>query len=135
MLASLEDNNWYGRRLKFAREAARLSQEELAERVDLTRLTIARYESGKLKPSFERLVPIAAALSQPLWWFFTDRDNASVASEPGLDTTLQEIVDRLNHLESQVGQCQSLLYELRESSGSDEERTEKPSARDSAFSE
>ena len=117
MLASLEDNNWYGRRLKFAREAARLSQEELAERVDLTRLTIARYESGKLKPSFERLVPIAAALSQPLWWFFTDEDNSSVCGDSGVDPTLQEIVDRLNHLESQVGQCQNLLSELRDAQG------------------
>lgn len=116
MLASLEDNNWYGRRLRFAREAARLSQEELAERVELTRLTIARYESGRLKPSFERLVPIAAALSQPLWWFFTQEDNSSVGAEGVRETALQEIVDRLNHLEDQVGLCQSLLYELRESS-------------------
>ena len=44
-LRSSRDKNWFGRRLKAAHEAARISQEELAERVDLTRLTIARYEA------------------------------------------------------------------------------------------
>lgn len=100
-LRSSRENNWFGRRLRAAREAAKISQEQLAERVELTRLTIARYESGKLRPNFERLEPIAAAVSQPLWWFFTDQDE-----KPKYSATFEEfcteVLSRLSSLEERV---------------------------------
>lgn len=101
MLRSSRDSNWFGRRLKAAREAARISQEELAERVELTRLTIARYESGKLRPNFERLEPLALAVSQPLWWFFTDQDELPKYSAT-LEEFCTEVLSRLSHLEERV---------------------------------
>lgn len=99
--------------MKQARETARLSQEELAERVDLTRLTIARYESGRLKPSFERLLPIANAVSRPLWWFFVDdEENPTPLAQGTNDKILQEILGRLAQLEQQVHQCRDVLTVL-----------------------
>lgn len=110
-LRSSRDNNWFGRRLKVAREAAKISQEELAERVDLTRLTIARYESGRLRPNFERLEPLAAAVSQPLWWFFTDQDE-----KPKYSATFEEfcteVLNRLSVLEERVADNVSTLGQL-----------------------
>ena len=106
-MRSSRDKNWFGRRLKVAREAARISQEELAERVDLTRLTIARYESGKLRPNFERLEPIAAAVSQPLWWFFIDQDEKPKYSAT-FEEFCSEVLSRLTVLEERVAD-QALL--------------------------
>lgn len=121
-LTSLGDINWFGRRLKAARESARLSQEELAERVDLTRLTIARYESGRLKPGFERLEPLASALSLPLWWFFTEDEQPPIISSrnPNEDL-LQKILDRLTVLEEKAFAPLDEAYEvLRERTRNDE---------------
>lgn len=111
-LKASKDKNWFGQRLKAAREAARMSQEELAEKVELTRLTIARYESGRLKPGFERLEPLAAALSQPLWWFFTDRDEKPKLLPSGPSEELcREILVRLGRLEEKVEQLPHFLVE------------------------
>lgn len=104
-LKAPKDNNWFGRRLRAAREAAGLSQEGLAERVDITRLTIARYESGKLKPSFDRLEPIASAVSQPLSWFFASDELEPVPPAQDFSKELiQEILLRLTLLEDRVAQ-------------------------------
>lgn len=117
MLSSLKDNNWFGMRLKRARESARLSQEELAERVDLTRLTIARYETGRLKPGFERLHPIAQAVSQPLWWFFTDDDEEPIRELALPNDVVGEFSGRLARMEEQLLQCRAMLSDLSRAQG------------------
>lgn len=110
-LSSSRDNNWFGRRLKAAREAARLSQEELGERVDLTRLTIARYESGKLRPNFERLEPLAQAVAQPLWWFFTEQDELPRGSAT-FEQLCREVLHRLSVLEEWVARGEHHFVEI-----------------------
>jgi DNA-binding XRE family transcriptional regulator len=49
-----------------ARTRARLTQEQLAERMDTTRGVIARLESGKTIPSTRMLVRIGAATGQQI---------------------------------------------------------------------
>ena len=96
---SLSEPNWYGARLKLARESAGLSQEELAEKVALTRLTISRYESGEIKPGFERLKPLADAVLRPLSWFFEEPfENSEVILErlDKIEEKLQFLIDRLS---------------------------------------
>ena len=51
-----------GNRIRDARERMRLSQEELAELARLNRVTIAKYESGKVEPGAQALSRIADAL-------------------------------------------------------------------------
>ena len=51
-----------GQNIKAAREAAGISQTELAERIGTTRQQIGKYESGNQDMTLNRLVQIAVAL-------------------------------------------------------------------------
>ena len=51
-----------GKNIKAAREAAGISQTELAERIGTTRQQIGKYETGEQDMTLKRLVQIAAAL-------------------------------------------------------------------------
>jgi transcriptional regulator with XRE-family HTH domain len=55
-----------GDRLRNARFRAGLSQEQLADRVGVTRLTIRNYELGRTSPSLDRLNELAFALRVPV---------------------------------------------------------------------
>lgn len=54
-----------GERLRAVRVGARLSQDEIAERVGLSRTAIALWESGRRGCSLKRLIDVAEALSIP----------------------------------------------------------------------
>ena len=56
-------------RVRSARRAAGLSQEELAEAIDRTSATISNLERGKYTPSLVTLERIARALGKPLSTF------------------------------------------------------------------
>ena len=51
-----------GQNIKAAREAAGISQTELAKRIDTTRQQIGKYETGKQDMTLNRLFQIASAL-------------------------------------------------------------------------
>lgn len=51
-----------GKRIKEIREINNLTQDELAERADLSKVFIAYIEIGKRKPSLESIVKISQAL-------------------------------------------------------------------------
>ena len=51
-----------GIRIKQARENAGFTQEQLAERIGISRATIARYESGEIEPKLKNLIAIAEQL-------------------------------------------------------------------------
>ena len=51
-----------GERIRDLRMAAGLSQEQLAEQASLNRVTIAKYESGRIEPGAQALSRIADAL-------------------------------------------------------------------------
>ena len=51
-----------GEKIRELRLAAKLSQEQLAELSSLNRVTIAKYESGKIEPGAQALSRIADAL-------------------------------------------------------------------------
>lgn len=66
------DNPWeaslahgVGRAIARARRARRLSQDDLAERVELSRNSIANFELGRGLPRLSSLIAIAAALETP----------------------------------------------------------------------
>ena len=52
-----------GSRIRQARDRAGLTQEQLAERIGVSRTAIARYESGEIEPKLHNLAAIAMALS------------------------------------------------------------------------
>lgn len=55
-----------GKRIKAARKAKGMSQQDLAEKIGIAQQTINRYESGKMIPRFIRLLKIAEALNVPI---------------------------------------------------------------------
>ena len=59
-----------GARIKEIRKARGLTQEQLAEMVDIEQKHVSRIEWGKNYPTIDRLEKIAAALNVPLISFF-----------------------------------------------------------------
>ncbi len=55
-----------GKRIKETREINNLTQEELAEKADLSKVFIAYIEIGKRKPSLESIVKISQALNSSI---------------------------------------------------------------------
>ena len=51
-----------GRNIKELRRAQKLTQEELAERLHVTRQTVSNYENGRTRPDIDMLLDIASAL-------------------------------------------------------------------------
>ena len=52
-----------GSRIRQARDRAGLTQEQLAERIGVSRTAIARYESGEIEPKLHNLAAIAVVLN------------------------------------------------------------------------
>jgi transcriptional regulator with XRE-family HTH domain len=52
-----------GRRIRHARVSLGMTQEELAEKVDVSRVSIAKYESGEMEPRLSNFKMIADVLN------------------------------------------------------------------------
>jgi transcriptional regulator with XRE-family HTH domain len=61
----------YGQRLNTARVAVGITQTQLAERLGLTRSSIANIEAGRQSPSAEQVVDTATALGCDPRWLLT----------------------------------------------------------------
>ena len=48
-----------GKKLKALRKAEELTQEEIAKRLNISRVNYTRYETGKVRPDYETLIKIA----------------------------------------------------------------------------
>jgi DNA-binding XRE family transcriptional regulator len=64
--AAEEDRRIFGERLKRLRRGKGLSQEELASRAKISRVTIARIELGEQSPRYETIVALAKGLHVPI---------------------------------------------------------------------
>jgi len=85
-----------GRRLRLAREAAGLTQAQVAERLDITEQAYSRYESG-CRITAEDLARVAALLGRPIEWFY------GVEAEPeAVEEVLLRQLDRDPHIPSAV---------------------------------
>jgi transcriptional regulator with XRE-family HTH domain len=58
----MADPTWFAGRLRELREAAGLTQGELAERAGLTRVGVAQLEVGRRKPAWETVLALCDAL-------------------------------------------------------------------------
>jgi transcriptional regulator with XRE-family HTH domain len=80
-----------GQRIRQAREARGLTQEQLAERIARDQRSVSEYESGKRRIYAHDLPNIARALNVPVMYFFDD-----ALTEADLDATLLEEYHRLD---------------------------------------
>lgn len=70
------------KRIREARENARLSQQELGESIGLSDKSISAYEKGRSQPPLENLRKIADATSYPLTYFTQENnDEVTIASK------------------------------------------------------
>jgi transcriptional regulator with XRE-family HTH domain len=71
-----------GQRIKERRESLRLTQEELAARIEGDQKAVWRYESGEGSPSIQKLILIAKALDTSTDWLLgtTDDPEPSILS-------------------------------------------------------
>ncbi len=58
--------NTFGDRLRAARSSQGLTQDELAERLEVSKGAVSAWENNRDKPSFEKLRPLREALSVSL---------------------------------------------------------------------
>jgi transcriptional regulator with XRE-family HTH domain len=85
-----------GLAIRTQRKIADMTQEALAEAVELQSETISRFENGQRTPSIEKLADIAHALRIPLTVFFEYVDSAS--ARPDNDPYVQKIQAALDKL-------------------------------------
>jgi len=62
-VANIELQKKFGKRLRYLRRDRDLTQEQLAELIDLSVNAISLLERGRTSPSFETLVKLAKALN------------------------------------------------------------------------
>lgn len=48
-----------GKKLKYLRQAEKLTQEQLAEKLNINRVNYTRYETDAVRPDYETLIAIA----------------------------------------------------------------------------
>ena len=82
----------FARNLKSAREAARLSQQELADRAQVARSHVSSLERGLINPSLVTMADLAKALDCRLVDLLHDTTGASPAPEPIARNAVRSIV-------------------------------------------
>lgn len=85
----------FGERLKQARALSNLSQQELADRIGINKMSISKYETGKMMPSSSTLIALSRALNVSLDYFFAEV-NVKLKAKPEfrLDGTSRILKDQ-----------------------------------------
>jgi len=101
---------WVGRRIKEAREAAGLTQTDLASALAVTQTAVSYWEAGKRVPGLDDIVKLTRALHRDPGYFFPDapspsrvrallRATAEQLDRADLDVALQRLLDKAERLE------------------------------------
>lgn len=93
------DYEMLGDRIRLARTNRSLSQEELAEAVNLTRESINRIEKGTFKPKLETVTQIAGILNIPVDYLISSDSNCD---EKDSGTEILQLLLDCNRLEKRI---------------------------------
>jgi transcriptional regulator with XRE-family HTH domain len=69
----------WARTIRAVRRKLRLSQAELAEKLETSAMAISRWERGKFEPSADAYLRLGKLMGDPLCWFFWGRAGLSTA--------------------------------------------------------
>jgi SOS-response transcriptional repressor LexA len=69
----------WARTIRAVRRKLRLSQAELAEKLETTAMAISRWERGEFEPSADAYIRFGKLMGDPLCWFFWGRAGLSTA--------------------------------------------------------
>lgn len=97
-------------RLTSAREAAGLSQAQLANRVGVKRVTVSHWEADRTAPRANRLNQLAGLLNVPVLWLLGGAECPLELQGPAVAETAR--------VEHKLQRAESLLRELNELVGS-----------------
>ncbi len=89
-----------GRRIKLAREEARLSQLQVGVSIGVSDKTISGYESGRISPPIDKLLSLADLFKKPISFFLgSDPKDYKVASRlRAVEISLRDIRNQLNEI-------------------------------------
>ena len=88
----------FGLRLKELRESKRLSQADVADRLEITRATISGYECNTITPSVEQLVKLAVLYNTSLDYMMGMENRSYLYLDDLSESqqkTILDVVDRL----------------------------------------
>lgn len=71
----------FGERIKQARRAAGLSQQELADRIGVSRMSICKYESGAVLPTHDHTIQLMMALVDTFTEIVDNYKNRAINAE------------------------------------------------------
>ncbi|MGF6861495.1 transcriptional regulator with XRE-family HTH domain [Rhodobacteraceae bacterium MBR-64] len=111
-MAETTDENWYGEdaatfgdRLAAAREAAGMSQADLARRLGVKLITITGWEDDRLEPRANRLQMVAGLLNVSMVWLLTGKGEGVPAPDEGGQITpdVSAIFAEMRQLRADIG--------------------------------
>lgn len=76
-------------KLQALRKSAGLSQEQLAEQLNVTRQAVSKWETGEGKPDIDNLLPLARLLGTTVDYLLDDEANQPRPEEPRTETPPQ----------------------------------------------
>lgn len=89
-----------GKKIRLARDEARMSQFQVGVTLGVTDKTISGYESGRIAPPVDKLIQLAEIFKKPVAFFLgADPKDYKVASRlRGVEIALREIRKQLNEI-------------------------------------
>ena len=103
----------FGDRLVAAREAAGMTQAELARRIGVRRRTLAGWEDDQAEPRANRLQMLAGLLNVSMIWMMSGQGAAPAGPEsPASDAAITACLDELRRLHSEHGRIVERLGRL-----------------------
>jgi len=109
-----EDTATFGDRLAGAREAAGLSQQDLAARLGVNSKTMQAWEQDRKEPRANRLQMLAGMLDVSLGWLMTGRGEGlePPPTAEQLPANVSEILVELRGLRTEIGQTGERMARL-----------------------
>lgn len=84
-----------GSNIRYARIQRKITQEEIAERMEITPNYYGRYERGDIRPNLDRLMQISEILSTPIENFFAGAYDPKNFEQPTVPDTTANGIARL----------------------------------------
>lgn len=87
----------FGRRIKTARAERRMTQEELARTIGVTKSAMSAYENGLTDPRVSLLPTLASALRVSVTWLATGENSVDIGTDPEKAQRIKEFIEYLEH--------------------------------------
>ncbi len=94
----MHDKNELFKRIRILRKKAGLTQEELAEQLNLSYMTVRRWETGKITPRLEEIKQLAAVLNITENELLNGVPDENWTLELKIDNTVKEMIDMTENM-------------------------------------